>query len=140
MLQVYDADLVLLTALRSQFDGQLGGDAVQLFHIRNSDALKYFTNISLVYVPGVTNADGVWSDTGWSIKYLYGTRRPTELEWDSISSAQSVVIPDIGDTNAGDDSTYHPVWLRVYCPGNLDAHRRLGHTLKISYQDRVVGA
>lgn len=140
MLGFYDSDRNALSTFRSVFDGQLGGDSVQKIYVRNTSVLKYYTNVVLSFLPGNYNDNGVWDDTGWSVKFLYGERRPTEAEWDSVLSAEPIQLPDIGNTNAADDSTYHPIWIRVYAPGNQDAHRRTGHSMQLTAEDHVVGA
>ena len=71
---------------------------------------------------------------------VYGTRRPTEAEWDLVRSGDGIQIPDIGTTEAADTSTNHPVWVRVYCPAGEPADIRESMQVKVTYYERLVGA
>ena len=71
---------------------------------------------------------------------MYGTRRPTEAEWDLVRSGDGIKIPDIGSTEAADTFTNHPVWTRIYCPALEPADIRENMQLKITYYARKVGA
>ena len=39
------------------------------------------------------------------VSLMYGTRRPTEAEWDLVRSGDGIQIPDIETTEAADTST-----------------------------------
>lgn len=125
--------------LRSFFDGHSGGPYEQLVFIRNDDATRYFTNITLLYVSDTFDMDGPIGESGWSIKFLYGTRRPTESEWDSVQSGDDLILPNIGSTDASDTATYHPVWIRKFCPGGQNAQIKDGQRLRLTYLERLVG-
>lgn len=141
MLAFYDSEYSLFNGepLRSVHNGKAGGAWDTLIFLRNDDSANYYTNIILSYENSNYNDYGVRGDTGWGVKFLYGARQPTEAEWDSVSSGESLVIPDIGSTIAADTYTYHPIWVRVYCPGNTNAQIREGQLLKVSFSDFKVG-
>lgn len=125
--------------LRTHHDGFLGGPMEVLIKIRGNDPAKYFTNIVVSLV--VTQQDfGEFGDTGWGVKFMYGQRRPTEAEWDLVRSNESITIPNIGTTLAADLSTYHPIWVRVFCPAGQPAHIRENQEIRVSFFERLVGA
>jgi hypothetical protein len=153
MLKIYNSELDLFDSLattgseysrqgpfRTFFDGRIGGAYEELVHIRNDDAGKYYTNIVASYARGSYADDGEYGNTGWSVKFLYGERRPTEGEWNEVKPGDSISLPDIGSTDAADTSTYHPIWIRVFCPGNAPAQIRENQSLVITFYERVVGA
>jgi len=141
-LKFYDDGLVLYATadvLKTTHNGHLGGSEEKLVYLRNNDVSKYYTNIVASVV--VSNYDdmGQFGSTGWGIKLLYGNRQPTEAEWDTVLPNGLLELPDIGSTLLADTFTYHPIWVRVYCPGNTSAQRRLNQTIRISSFERNVG-
>lgn len=138
-LSFYDSTMAIFGAnpLRTLHDGNLGGAHEELVYIRNDDLTRYYTSVTVAYASGVYTLDGTVD--GWSIKFIYGERQPTETEWDIAIAGAALVIPDIGSTSAGDTSTYHPVWVRVYCPGGEAAQLRESQTLTVSSYERLVG-
>ena len=125
---------------RTHYDGRLGGPHEFIVYIRNDDPANYYTNLVLSYETELYGDIGELGDSGWGVKYMYGERRPTEAEWDEVRSGEPVVLPDIGTTEAADTYTYHPVWVRIYCPGDTAAQLRENQRLRISYYERKVGA
>lgn len=142
MLAFYDEDFALFNGnpLRTVHNGKPGGADDKLLFIRNNDESNYYTDIVVSYEN--LNADdyGEVGSTGWAVKFLYGTRRPTEEEWDSVRGGQSIGIPDIGSSSAADTYTYHPIWVRVYCPGEAPAQIREGQTIRVWFNEKLVGA
>ena len=125
---------------RTFHDGQLGGAYEKVFYLRNDDPAKYYVSVTVKVQELIYEDWGEFGDTGWSIKLMYGERRPTEAEWDLVRSAQAIAIPDIGSSAAADTSTYHPIWVRVYCPGGESAQLRDNLRVHVTYLPRVVGA
>jgi hypothetical protein len=141
-LRFYDSDQNLYSStdfFRSVVDGHVGGIYEEVFYLRNDDATRYFTNIIVSYLSDVYSMNGPDGDSGWGIKFMYGERRPTEAEWDLVRAGDPIQIPNIGSTEAEDTSTYHPIWVRIYCPGNQTAQNRGSQTIRVSYLERVVG-
>lgn len=136
-LAFYDDTPVLFsTALRTFHDGHLGGSSETLVYIRNGDASKYYTNIVVSYEAPDPGDIGEFGDTGWGVKLAYGQRRPTEAEWDQVTPGESISIVDIGAFGAADTSTYHPVWIRVFCPGDSPAQLRAAQLVRVSYNEQ----
>jgi hypothetical protein len=122
------------TPLRTFHNGHIGGLHEQLVFIRNEDPAKWYTNIQLApEVIGGYDDSGSFGTSGWGIKLMYGRRRPTEEEWDIMKYGSVIQIPDIGSIEAADTFTNHPVWVRVYCPGNEAAQIRENMQLKLTY-------
>ena len=142
-LTIYDKELQPFNAdpLRTFHNGYLGQAHEELWYLRNHDSSVYYTNIILTpeFIGGYNDAGG-FGTTGWSVKLIYGKRRPTEMEWDLIRSGDALTIPDIGTTEAADTYTNHPIWIRVYCPGAEPAQLRENMQVKVSYFIRMVGA
>lgn len=142
MLNIYDREHNLFNGnpLRTVHNGKPGGSDEKIICLRNDDATNYYTDLVVSYSNTLQNDYGSNGSTGWSVKFLYGSRQPTEEEWDAVSAGQSIAIPDIGTTLAADTYTYHPIWVRVYCPGNSPAQIREGQKVQIFYNEKKVGA
>lgn len=119
-------------------DGRLGGAYEKLIKIRNSDVTRYYTNVTLSYLSTGYQEFGEFGTNGWSIKFIYGTRQPTEAEWDEVRSGEPLDLPDIGTVDAADTFQYHPVWVRVYCPGATPVQRKKNQKLRITYYEKLV--
>lgn len=127
--------------IRTFHDGFRGSSHEELIYIRNFDASKYYTDIVLQPELVGAYADlGEWGTTGWAIKTMYGSRQPTEDEWDALEPSEAIALPDIGTTEAADTFTNHPVWVRVYCPGREAAQIRKNMQLKLQYFEKQVGS
>jgi hypothetical protein len=127
-------------SLRTVHNGHLGGSYESLTYLRNGDSGKYYKNITVHLVLDSYEDIGELGTSGWGVKFIYGERRPTEDEWDQVRSGTTIAIPDIGNTLAADTSTYHPIWVRVFCPGNEPAQIRETQTLRVYFFERNVGA
>lgn len=140
-LNFYDDTQTLFAGspLRSIHDGHLGGAHEEKIYVRNDDVTKYFTNVQLRLHSEPYDDSGEVGDSGWSVKFLYGERRPTEAEWDIVRSGEVLDLPDIGTVDLADTSTYHPVWVRVYCPGGVLAQTREVQELRLYRFVKMVG-
>ena len=141
-LAFYDDTKTLFSTdpLRTFHDGHLGGSQEHLIYIRNDDVAEYYTSLSVHLSVSSYEDLGPFGTTGWGVKFIYGERRPTEDEWDQVRAGDSITIPDIGSTALADTFTYHPIWVRVVCPGAESAQIRSNQTIKVLYFDRMVGA
>lgn len=99
--------------MRKSFNATTGSVVEQLLHIRNDNNAVYYTNI----VVSVNENTGLYGTSGFSIKMLSGSRQPTEAEW--ASGTSSLNLADIGAAGAGDNTTYLPFWVRMYCPAGF---------------------
>ncbi len=123
---------------RSFHDGHSGEIHESKFYIRNTDKTRYYTNI--VLEPKFTGGDldtGISGNTGWSIKLMYGEAQPTEEEWALVKPGDSIRIPDIGTEELPDTVRNHPIWIRIFCPGNTEAHIKDNMSVSISYYEKV---
>lgn len=142
-LQILDADYNPFGSnpLRTFHDGHLGDSYEQLVFVRNGDASKWYTNVFLTPVmTGGYSDDGEFGTSGWGVKLIPGRRRPTEEEWDLVEAGSTIQLDDIGSVEAADTFTNHPVWVRIYCPGNEDAQTRENVQLQLSYLVKEVQA
>lgn len=126
--------------LRSFHDGHLGDTWEDVIYLRNDDPGTWYTNLVLYYLVDGYQDFGEFGDTGWGAKMMFGERRPTEAEWDLIRPGDPLVLPNIGSAEAGDTSTYYPVWIRITCPAGQLAQIRQNQKLRLSRYPRVVGA
>ena len=141
MLAFYDEDHNLFNTnpLRTVHNGRPGGPDEKLVLIRNDDATNYYTDLSVSYESTLDDY-GPLGSSGWSVKFLSGSRQPTEQEWDSVTAYQAISLPDIGNNTVADTVTYHPFWVRVYCPGNSSAQIRESQVIRVFYDERKVGS
>jgi len=139
-LQFYDSNQDPVAKGIFSINGRWGGLQEQLFFIRNDDPGRYYSNVSVVVLGSVYDALSEFGSSGWSVKLLYGQRRPTEAEWDLIRSGEALELPDIGTTSAADTSTYHPIWVRAYCPAHEQATIVETYSLELRFVSHVVGA
>lgn len=140
-IQFYDSSYNLFNTdpLRTVHNGKSGGAQETLIYIRNDDISKWYSDLVLSYENSINDDYGLNSSTGWSVKFLKGTRQPTEGEWSQIESNESILIDDIGNNTVADITQYHPIWIRVYCPGNSKAQIREGQRLILFYTEHLVG-
>lgn len=139
-LHWFDDNKDPLSTLQLSFGGRFGSITESKVYLRNDDSGRYYTNLILSVLSTVYDAQSDFGNSGWSIKFLYGERRPTEAEWDIVRSAEPLGLPDIGSTLAADTYTYHPIWIRTYCPPKSKADIIDDFSLEIVYIDKVVGA
>jgi len=121
-------------------NGRMGGVQEKIVYVRNDDPTLYFESLELGVNLGTYVDNGEYAETGWGYKFIYGTRQPTEGEWNTVYSGIPVTLPNIGSTHAADTSTYHPVWIRVFCPGQQPPQRRENATLELSFISKLVGS
>ena len=142
MLAFYDENYEVFSSdpLRTVHNGFPGGADDKLIFIRNNDSSNYYTDLVVSYTNSTSDDYGLQGSTGWAVKFLYGRRQPTEQEWDNVRAGQSIALPAIGNTLAADTYTYHPIWVRVYCPGGSAAQIREGQTIQVFFSEKKVGA
>jgi len=127
--------------LRTFHNGHTGDSYEELLYIRNQNPAKYYTGVRIAPTwKDQYDAEGEFGTTGWGVKLMYGKRRPTEQEWDLVDPGSTISLPDIGTSEAADTFVNHPVWVRVFCPGNEPAQIKENIELRFSYSVREVGA
>lgn len=140
-LKLYDKDKAVYgtgSIFRSVIDGHRGGSFEEKIYLRNDDSGRWYSHLSVGVEGTIYDADGELGTSGISWKFIYGERRPTEAEWDLVHSGASVSLPDIGTIVAADTYTYHPIWVRIYIPGNSLADIIDGYSINIEYFPRLV--
>lgn len=142
MLSFYDKDLNPFSAdpLRVSMDGRTGGNVDTKIHIRNSDVNLYYVAVKVLVEYDIGYDANLDSNSGWCVKLIYGDRQPTEKEWSEVPVDPVIFIPDIGNTSAADTFTYHPIWVRIVCPGAVPAQIREPHKIKVSAFPIPVGS
>lgn len=133
-----DQDQLPLARANFVVSGRYGGVHEQLLYIRNNDPARYYANLSVVITGSQYDALSEFGTSGWSLKLLYGQRRPTEAEWDLIRSGESLDLPDIGNSGEADTSTLHPVWVRVYCPAHEQATNVDDFSIELQFIEHMV--
>ncbi len=101
--------------IRESMNATVGSISETKIYIRNDNTGRYYTNISVA----VNQDTGTFGASGFSIKLYYGSRQPTEAEWDAAPVNTPIIIPDIGTLAVGDDTTFHPFWIRAFCPAGF---------------------
>lgn len=141
-LAFYDSTKTLFATLplRTIHDGHLGSSQEDIIYLRNDDTAKYYTNLTVTFNVSSYEDIGPFGTTGWGVKFITGERRPTEAEWDEVRAGDAVAISDIGSTLIADTFTYHPIWVRVICPGGEPAQIRDNQTIEVFFFERNVGA
>lgn len=141
MLNFFDSDKNPLATLVTGHNGYTGESSEKKIYIRNTDSSLYYQNVIISpRIQGELNQGNIFSTTGWSIKLKYGSERPSEDEWSEILVNDSLSVPNIGSSASADTATYHPVWVRIYCPGGTDPQIKKNMSLSISYEKRLVNA
>jgi len=133
-----DLDPLDGASLRTFHNGHTGGAHEKIFYIKNTDPAVYYSNVNLSIIHVPTNQPLNEVDTNWSVKLMYGSRRPTEIEWDLVENGDRLDLADIGSVEIADTSVNHPVWIRVYCPGGHAAKINEDFTLSLSYHAKIV--
>ena len=121
--------------IRESMNATVGSISETKIYIRNDDTGTYYTNISVA----INQDTGTFGASGFSIKLYYGSRQPTEAEWDAAPVNTAINIPDIGVLTAGDDTTFHPFWIRCFCPAGFSLSQlRTDISFVCTFQDHVV--
>lgn len=141
-LEIYDSTQTLYVGrpFRAVVNGFTGGSYEEQVYLRNDDVTAWYTNITVSASGSVYDTNGELGTSGISFKFMYGERRPTEAEWSYVISGTAIVIPDIGDNTLADTSTYHPIWVRIYLPGNTAANIIDTFSINVGFLPRVVGS
>ena len=139
-LTILDADKQIINGpLVTKHNGFTGGEDEVLIHLKNQHAEFYYHDVSLqVEMPDLVEGE-IFSNSGWSIKLKYGSEQPTEKEWGDIIVNNTISIPDIGSTFAPDTDTYHPIWIRVFCPGHTTPNIKKDMNFVLMFFRKLVG-
>ena len=119
-------------------DGTVNSVVVKKFYVRNDDATKYYSSITLqgVVEEGLDIISG--AENGWNWKMISGDGEPIEEEWGLVSPGNSISLSDIGTSSTGDTTTYLPFWLRIESPRNAQVQSFQGSSLSITANENLV--
>lgn len=112
-----DAQFGALQPFTITFDGRIGGAQDRLVYIRNDDATRWYSSVTISAhdTEGFNLVDG--SQAGFSWKLMSKDIPPTEEEWALVSPGNTVSFSgNLGSDTLGDIITFVPVWVRVEIP------------------------
>lgn len=126
--------------IRTTHEGYAGGSEIVCIEVVNTSVEHYYTNLT-VEVNNVAGEDilnnEMFTSKGWGIKLLSSEEPPTEKEWASVLSNQSLILSDIGDELNASLDFVQKVWIRVFCPGHTDPDILLS-SLSLKYNTLLV--
>ena len=120
----------------ASFNGKTGGIKEFKLYLRNDSLVYYYTDIVLslddLNVPTIVDNPL----TSW--KLSLGDTRPTSTEWSYISPNNTLTSPDIGESGAGDISTFLPFWVEIKVPAGRDVSVNTNIRFKITGEEALV--
>lgn len=128
----------------STHDGETGDSVEFKLYVKSDDYKVYYTSIT-AYPENLTSTNYInGTSTGWGIKMRIGSLQPTQAEWENISYASTISIPNIGtaptvDTSgSGDTNTAEPFWIRIECPANSPVRDKEATSITLSYTENLI--
>jgi len=122
-------------------DGQVGGNVSLQLYLKNDESDEWYSNVRIQpvdLVDAYPYGDVVYSETGWGVKLSAGADEPTIAEWEDIAWGNTITMPDVGSTSAGDISTYFPFWYLISCPPNIEAITKTDIVLRTTWTENAV--
>jgi len=132
---------VFSNPIATSHNGKTGDSRAVQLYIRNDDSAKWYSNIVISpedSVLSVSGSDVDYVHTGWGVKLSNTSAEPSAAEWESISWANSISPSDIGNSSAGDTTTYTPFWYLVSCPPNSNAQAKTDIVIDVAYTENTV--
>lgn len=124
--------------IASPHDALNGSWYMQKLYLRNDDATKYYTGISIA-IDFVTAEDTPNASPNDVVYQLFaGDIAPTSAELKNLPYHNSISFSDIGAPGSPDTSTYYPFFLRIYVPGNSPLGKLTETSLKIIALENIV--
>jgi len=119
------------------FDGVTGSVLIRRYFVRNDDPTKSYDNIQVqpIHVSGDNIIAG---GSGFIWKLISGDQQPLEEQWNLVTPANVVDIPDIGNGISADISTYEPFWLRIEIPKGAKVKSHEGIKLRVTASETAV--
>jgi len=121
------------------FDGRVGGAIDKKIYLRNDDPYRWYDEISLQAVDtnGYSMADGTEGGFYWKLAQTDMELHP--LEWELISSGNSISIADaLGSDLQGNVTSYIPIWVRVAIPKGLPIQVIKDIVIRISAREHYI--
>lgn len=139
-LTILDANKEIINGpLVTTHNGFTGGDYQMLIFLKNQHPEFYYHDVSLKIEMSDLVEGEIFSNSGWSVKLKYGSEQPTEKQWGDIIVNNQISIPDIGSQYIPDTDTYHPVWIRVFCPGHTTPDIKKDMNFSLMFFRKLVG-
>ncbi len=124
-------------ALLVSLNGRLGGVFQKRLFVRNSESNKSYSSIQvLTQNPSDPTLVNGTKNIHW--KLLSGDQQPDDLDWDGVSTGNTISIANIGTSLVADTTTYIPFWLYVRIPRNTNVETLLGVRLVINANELLV--
>lgn len=127
--------------LTHSFNGTTGEVVERRYYIRNDDAARWYSNISIqpVIQEGDNIVNGTGSTEGYSWKVIAGDSQPLEEQWELQGAGAATSFgSNIGSASAGDTTTYLPFWIRIQVPPNAPIASYQGVVLQIETTEGLV--
>ncbi len=119
------------------FDGVTGNTVDTRYYVRNDSSARSYSGI--VVAPRLGGGDNIFDGTnGFIWKMIVGDTQPLDAQWDLVSAANSIVIPDIGTPSVGDTTTFEPFWLRMIVPRGASIKSYSGVILDITGTETII--
>ena len=121
------------------FNGALGEVVEAKYYLRNDDATKFYSSITIQPDDGGDNIVSGSGDTaGFSWKLIAGNSKPLEEQWDLQTAGATISMSNVGSVGAGDTSTYLPFWIRIEIPTNAQIASYQDVSLQIDCTEGLV--
>jgi hypothetical protein len=127
-----------LVPIQTTHNGREGEIVEKLLFLRNDDATKYYTNITIDPTDSDSDDDTVLTDTGWGVRVNDGSLQPSEAQWQSVTPGDPINMVDIGVTTMADTTTYFPFYYRIEVPRNSRVQTKTDISLTIQAVENVV--
>lgn len=102
------------------FDGRTGGYKEVQLYVRNDEATRFYSNLTLSLEDNSARSIVTNTEDGFAWKLSYGDTKPTYNDWLNTAAGNTISLPDIGAAGDPDTSTYLPFWLFIQMPEGLD--------------------
>lgn len=115
--RVISQDGLQTSPIQSSHDGTNGEVIEKKIYIRNDDVNFYYSDIRLTPYPARKTRVGdiQYPEAFVGFKILSQENQPTKNEWLAIESGSTTFVPNIGDSQTGDNA-YKPLWIQIQIP------------------------
>ena len=135
----YSSDLT--NPVSTVHDGRDGGSTSLQLYLRNDDAAKWYSNVTIQPIDLVDAnpyGDIGYTETGWGVKLSAGSEEPTVGEWEDTSWGNLVEMADVGSADEANTATYYSFWYYITCPPCTLAQVKTDIVLRTSYTENSV--
>jgi len=114
--------------IANSFDGSLGAIVEKKYYVRNDDADRSYSVITVQ--PIDSGDDLVDGSSGFSWKLYAGDIQPVSAQWETITAGAAISL-----SNITGDTTYLPFWVRMIVPANSEVNSYQSVVLRLSYTE-----